>query len=164
MSSRDVRIVCPGLMVVSALFLLKHFVGDSLCPGVVPTCDSTDISTQNMMGSHFGHYHIYTISKFSSNKAYTFQETDVRVARNFDVISIGYLEFCDLSRTNRTSVYKLYVTWMLHVQSTSVFEAKQRMALLMCNRSVCLQKTDLIILKYSIAYILTLPNKCTISN
>jgi len=98
------------IMVVSALFLLKHFVGDPLCPGVVPTCDSIDISTQNMMGSHFDHYRTYTISKFSFNKAYTFQETDIRVARNFDDISVGYLEFCDLSRTNRTSVYKLYVT------------------------------------------------------
>lgn len=145
------------MMVVSALFLLKHVVGDPLCPGVVPTCDSTDISTQNMMGSHFDHYRTNTISKFSSSKAYTSQETDVRVARNFDGVSIGYLEFCDLSRTNRTSVYKLYVTWMLHVQSTSAFETKQRTALLMCNKSVCLQKTDLIILKYSIACILILP-------
>jgi len=98
------------IVVVSALFLVKHFVGDPLCSGVVPTCNSTDIFTQNMMGSHFDHCRSYTISKFSSNKAYTFQETDVRVARNFDDISVGYLEFCDLSRTNRTSVYKLYVT------------------------------------------------------
>jgi hypothetical protein len=99
-----------NIMVVSSLFLLKHLVGDRLCPGVVPTCDNTDISTQNMMGSHFDHNRQYTISKFSFNKAYTFRETDVRVARNFDCTSIGYLEFCDLGRTNRTSVYKLYAT------------------------------------------------------
>jgi hypothetical protein len=97
-------------VVVRALFLLKLCVGDPLCPGVVPTCDSTDISTQNMMGSHFDHYRTHTISKFSSNKDYTFQETDVRVARNVDGISVCYLKFCDLSRTNRTPVYKLYVT------------------------------------------------------
>ena len=76
-------------MVVSALFLLKICVWDPLCLGVVPTCDSTEISTQNMMGSHFDHYRTYTTSKFSSNKAYTFQETDIRVARNSDDISVG---------------------------------------------------------------------------
>ena len=94
-------------MVVSALFLLKLSVGNPLCPVAVPTCDSTDISTQNMMGSHFDHYRTYTISKFNSKKAYTFQETDIRVARNVDGVSVGYLEFCDLSRSNRTCVYKL---------------------------------------------------------
>jgi hypothetical protein len=98
-------------VVVRALFLLNLCVGHPLCPGVVPTCDSTDISTQNMMSSHFDHYRTHTISKLSSNKEYTFQETDIRVARNVDgMVCVGYLEFCDLSRTNRTSVYKLYVT------------------------------------------------------
>jgi len=79
--------VYEHIMVVSALFLLNHFVGDTLCPGVVPTCDSTDIFTQNMMGSHFDHCRTYTISKFSFNKTYTFQEANIRVARNFVGIS-----------------------------------------------------------------------------
>jgi hypothetical protein len=45
---------------------------------------------------------------------------------------------------------------MLPVQYISVFETNQRSARLMCNKSFCLQKRDLVILKYSIPCILML--------